>query len=55
MEEVTASSNVQKRMQNYRKCKIQGNMIPLKIYNKLPGTDEKGTEICKFSNSLFLK
>ena len=55
MEEVTASSNVQTRTQNYRKCKIQGNVIPLKKYNKLPGTDKKGTEICKFSDSLFFK
>ena len=30
-------------------------MIPLKKYNKLPGTDKKGTEICKFSDSLFFK
>ena len=55
MEEVTASSNVQTRTQNYRKCKIQGNVIPLKKYNKFPGTDKKGTEICKFSDSLFFK
>lgn len=30
-------------------------MIPLRKYDKLPGTDEKETEICKFSGKLFFK